>query len=282
MASIQKLIANLKENIVSIEETIAYLQTQLPKEAPKEEKPVKKTTKKSADKSAEKVAEKPAEKHVEEPEKPAKAPKKEAVKKDEKPAEKKKLNIPRMTEKIQQILVKTLKTLANMESDDKIVDKFKKYINQDMSAETYESDSLENHITNFVKLIFVKTVPAAPANAVANAAGGFVSPFVGQDPPTFIDPNFPNMTLLQRTVTQKQFDAIDKDLTELGSGNYWSKSEGLWYLIDDDSDVEEVEFGSSTYFVCKSNKRVYKTDEVTDKDIFVGFVGIGEFVNMKI
>jgi hypothetical protein len=274
MPSVKILIANLKEQIVHIQETIIYLESQLPAEEVEVknvdkvvEKP-KKETKKVEDK----VVDKPKKETKKKTEEPVKEPVKETVK-DIK--EKKKLNIPRMTDKIQQVLVKTLKTLANMDSDDKVVEKFKKYINQDMTAEEYESDSLENHVTNFVKANYVKTT------------GGVVSPFIGYEMPPSSqcdDSTHPSIHALQRSITQKQFDSMKKSLVSLGDNNYWSKAEGMWILVDsdDDEDLHEIEFEGVKYGVFKSNKRVYQLDEVTDKDIFVGFVGIGKFKNMMI
>jgi hypothetical protein len=278
MPSVKILIANLKEQIVHIQETIIYLESQLPAEEVEVknvdkvvEKP-KKETKKVEDK----VVDKPKKETKKKAEEPVKEAVKETVKEPVKDTkEKKKLNIPRMTDKIQQVLVKTLKTLANMDSDDKVVEKFKKYINQDMTAEEYESDSLENHVTNFVKANYVKTT------------GGVVSPFIGYEMPPSSqcdDSTHPSIHALQRSITQKQFDSMKKSLVSLGDNNYWSKTEGMWILVetDDDEDLHEIEFEDVKYGVFKSNKRVYQLDEVTDKDIFVGFVGIGKFKNMTI
>ena len=251
-------MADLLTQIANVKSLLAFLENQLPKEEVVE-KPKKETKKKD---------EKPVE------EKPKKETKKKA---EEKPVEEKKKgpNVPRVTDKHKNLLAKNLKELANTDIDDKIVDKFKKYINTDMTSEKFESDSLEDHIANFVRLNFAKKESA--------------SPFVGDNEPPACDwsnaSEYPPLHKLQKTVSQEQFDAMknSKILKPLGDGNYWSPEDGMWILVDgDDDEVTEKEFNGETYFVCKSNKRVYQTDEKTDKDLFVGFIGIGGFKNMVV
>ena len=258
MTSIQQLITKLEKHIENTQETIAYLKTQLPKDEvkPVEEKPKKETKKK--------------EKPVEE------KPKKETKKKEEKPVEEKpkEKNIPRFGASEKTLLANMLKRIAKLEIDNKIVDKFKKYINDDMTNAEFKAEgNLEGHIANFIRLNY----PTKES----------VSPFAGNDdPPTGEWSNaseYPPLHKLQKAVSQEQFDAMKKSkiLKPLGENNYWSPDDGMWILVDsDDDEVTEHEFNGETYFVCKSNKRVYQTDEKTDKDLFVGFVGIGHFKNM--
>jgi len=235
-------MADLTTQIANVKSLLAFLENQLPKEEVVE-KPKKETKKKA----------------------------------EEKPVEEKKKgpNVPRVTDKHKNLLAKNLKELANTDIDDKIVDKFKKYINTDMTSEKFESDSLEDHIANFVRLNFAKKEST--------------SPFVGDNEPPACDwsnaSEYPPLHKLQKTVSQEQFDAMknSKILKPLGDGNYWSPEDGMWILVDgDDDEVTEKEFNGETYFVCKSNKRVYQTDEKTDKDLFVGFIGIGGFKDMVI
>jgi hypothetical protein len=197
-------------------------------------------------------------------------PKKEKVVKEK--VEAKKPNIPRMTKKIEQTLGNELKNLAQKDVDANIIKDFKTYINDDMSAETFQSDSLENHIANFVRQNHVKTS---------------ASPFAGSDsPPTMeaLEKKKCEMHTLQKTLTNAQFEEKTKTskLVPLGDGNFWCPQDGMWILVDYDNEVDDVDFKGEKYIVCKENKRVYKYDEKTDRDLFVGFVGIGFFKTMTV
>ena len=247
----------LTTQIANAKSLLAFLESQLPKEEVVE-KPKKETKKK--------VEEKPVEEK-----------KKETKKKTEekKVEEKKQAHIPRMSASNKKLLATALKSIANVEIDDKIVDKFKKYINDDMTTAKFESEQLEDHVSNFVRLNFVK--------------GGFVSPHVGEDEPPEIDwsnaSSKPAAHKLQKSVSKEQFNAMkdSKILKPLGDNNYWSPSDGMWILVEhDDDEFEDVEFEGEMYCVCKKNKRVYQTDKTIDKDMFVGFVGFNKFKSMVV
>ena len=237
-------MSDLQTQITNVKALLAFLENQLPKEEVKviikEEKPKK-------------------EKVVEE------KPKKEK-------SEAKKPNIARMTKKIEQTLAAELKNLAQKDIDANIIKEFKTYINDDMTTETYQSDSLENHIANFVKLNHVKQS---------------ASSFAGFDkPPTMeeLEKKKCEMHTLQKTLSNEQFEEKAKTtkLVPLGDGNFWCPQDGIWILVNDDNEADEINFKDEKYFVCKENKRVYKYDEKTDKDLFVGFVGIGFFKTMVV
>jgi hypothetical protein len=65
-------------------------------------------------------------------------------------------------------------------------------------------------------------------------------------------------------------------------GVYWDADDGRWVRgpeEDDDEDLTEKKFKGKTYAVGDNTGRVYETTD--DRDIFVGFAGVGAFREMK-
>lgn len=68
------------------------------------------------------------------------------------------------------------------------------------------------------------------------------------------------------------------------NGVYWDGDNGKWVRgpeADKDEDVVEIGFKKNTYVVGEKSGRVYIESEDGGPDIFQGFVGVGEFKDMK-
>jgi hypothetical protein len=280
MASIQQLITNL-------EETIVYLKTQLPKE---EVKPVKADKKKKEDVEPveKKVAAKkePVEKKVaakkETAEKKAEPEKKVSAKK----AEPKEKNLNRMTPAIKTELTKVLKT-HDVELTEELRKEFIEYVNG-METDAYAASNLTTHMEAFAKS---KAGGGEDEEEVveddAPVTKTIKSPYAGQqDPPDLKGRSNAagplDLHSIMRIVPTEKLTALKKTeiLKPLGDGNYWHPKDGVYVFEDTDDDVDEFPLNGNTYVASKSNKRVYKMTD--DKDIFVGFLGVGEFKDVKV
>jgi len=281
MASIQQLITNL-------EETIVYLKTQLPKE---EVKPVKADKKKKEDVEPveKKVAAKkePVEKKVpakkETADKKAEPEKKVAAKK----AEPKEKNLNRMTPAIKTELTKVLKT-HDVELTEELRKEFIEYVNG-MDTDAYAASNLTTHMEAFAKSKAGggEDTDEEIVEHDAPVTKTVKSQYAGQqDPPDLQGRSNAagplDLHSIMRIVPTEKLNALKKTeiLKPLGDGNYWHPKDGVYVFEDTDDDVDEFPLNGNTYVVCKSNKRVYQTTD--DKDIFVGFLGVGEFKDVKV
>ena len=246
------MASNIQQLITNLEETIAYLKTQLPKEEVVVKVDKKKTT---------------AKKEPVEKKEPA-----------EKKAEPKAKNLSRFTPAMKTELTKVLKA-HNVELTEDLRKKFIDHING-LEAEDYMKVNLTAHMEQFAK------ENSTEEEAEPQQAAGFVSPFVGEDSPPNLESlsnaNGYNMSQLTRHVSSDQLKELKKTeiLKSLNNGNYWHAKTGMWVFENGDEDIDEIEFEGDTYGVNKVNKRVYET--VNDKDVFVGFIGIGRFRKMKV
>ena len=240
------MATNIQQLITNLEETIAYLKTQLPKE-----EVVVKTEKKKT------------------------AAKKEPV---EKKTDGKAKNLSRFTPAMKTELTKVLKA-HNVELTEELRKKFIDHING-LEAEDYTKVNLTTHMEQFAKENSTEE-EAEPEKVAAT-----VSPFVGHDSPpnleTMSNVNNYNLSQLITYVSSDKLNELKKTetLKSLNNGNYWHAKTGMWILENGDEDIDEIEFEGTTYAVNKVNKRVYET--VDDKDVFVGFIGIGKFKKMKV
>lgn len=66
------------------------------------------------------------------------------------------------------------------------------------------------------------------------------------------------------------------------AGTYWDADDGRWVRgpdADSDEDLVETKFRGKTYMVGEKTGRVY--EETDNRDVFHGFVGVGQFRDMK-
>lgn len=254
----QYKMSGLTTQIANVEMLLAFLKNQLPNEEVVE-KP-KKETKKTTTKKGEKPTAEPAEK-------------KEVV---EKPKKEKNLN--RFTPAMKTELTKVLKA-HDVELTEELRKEFIDHLNS-LEADEYTKVNLTAHMETFAKS---KGKPEEDEEPPAKVGG---SPFAGQDNPPDLNKlsnaHSYDLSKLQKSCNSDQIAEFKKTeiLKPLGDGNYWHAKSGMWYFEDGDEDVNDVEFDGKTYGVNSVNKRVYET--VGEKDLFVGFVGVGQFKKMKV
>jgi len=216
-------------------------------------------------------------------EKPKPAPKKE---------EEKKKRIPRMSP----TLATQLKTelgkvgLKYSEDDKKEFDKIKKefvtYVD-DLTDDDFTGKGLADHMRDFAN-------SKKPAEAEKKAEDVKVvkteeKPKKGgkkkeEAPKKEAAPAPPIDTETIHTLSLKELQAVEIT-AELGpdhAGTYWDADNGRYVRGPDsdvDEDVVETKFRGKTYMVGEKTGRVY--EETDNRDVFHGFVGVGQFRDMK-
>jgi hypothetical protein len=85
-------------------------------------------------------------------------------------------------------------------------------------------------------------------------------------------------------LTLEKLQAIEMLATPEGGpmGVYWDADDGRWVRgpeQDDDEDLIEKKFKGKTYAIGETTGRIYETTD--DRDIFVGFAGVGAFRDLK-
>jgi hypothetical protein len=240
------MATNIQNLITNLEETIAYLKTQLPKE-----EVVVKTDKKKA---------------------PAKK------------AEPKEKNLNRMTPAIKTELTKILKT-HSIELTEELRKEFIEFVNS-METDAYAASNLTTHMETFAKSksTVVEEQEEVNDEPLKNT---IQSQYAGQqDPPDLSKLSNAaasmNLHSMMRLMSTEAINALKKTeiLKPLGNRNYWYPKDGVYVFEDTDDDLKEIKFKGNTYVVNPETKRVYETTD--DRDIFVGFLGIGDFKTMKV
>lgn len=256
-------MSDLTTQIANVEMLLTFLKSQLPKEEVAE-KP-KKETKKTTTKKEEKPKAEPVEKKEEE--KPKKAdPKKEK-------------NLNRFTPAMKTELTKVLKA-HDVELTEELRKEFIDHLNG-LEADEYTKVNLTAHMETFAKS---KGAPEEKQEDPPAKVGG--SPFAGNDDPPDLNKlsnaHSYDLSKLIKYVSSDNLEEMKKTeiLKPVGNGNYWHAKSGMWYFENGDEDVNDVVFDGKTYGVNSVNKRVYQTTD--DKDLFVGFVGVGPFKKMKV
>lgn len=260
-------MSDLTTQISNVEMLLAFLKNQLPKEELPEDKPKKKVVDEDKPKKKKVVEKEPEVKAVEKPVEKKKA------------AEKKEKNLSRFTPAMKTELTKVLKA-HDVELTEDLRKEFIEHING-LEADEYAKSNLTTHMEVFAKS---KGNSEEKEEEPPAKVGG--SPFAGQDDPPDLsklsNAHGYDLSKLQKNRSSEQIAEFKKTeiLKPLGDGNYWHAKSGMWYFEDGDEDVDEVQFEGKTYAVNKISKRVYET--VGEKDLFVGFLGIGPFKKMKV
>jgi hypothetical protein len=237
------MATNIQQLITNLEETIAYLKTQLPKEEVVVKADKKKVTAKKA--------------------------------------ETKEKNLNRMTPAIKTELTKVLKT-QSVELTEELRKEFIEFVNS-METDAYAASNLTTHMETFAKsktIVVEEEEEEPPRNTAKSEYAG------QQDPPDLSGKSnaAPAMNLhsITRLMSTEAVNALKKTdiLKPLGNRNYWYPKDGVYVFEDTDDDLKEIKFKGNNYVVNSETKRVYETTD--DRDIFVGFLGIGEFKTMKV
>ena len=265
-------MSDLTTQISNVEMLLAFLKNQLPKEELPEDKPKKKVV----------DEDKPKKKKVVEKKDTEVVSKKE----EEKPVEKKKAdpkkekNLNRFTPAMKTELTKVLKA-HDIELTEELRKEFIEHLNS-LETEEYTKANLTTHMDVFAKS---KGNTEEKEEEPPAKVGG--SPFAGHDDPPDLSKlsnahGYDLSKLIKYVSSDKLVDFKKTEtLKPLGDGNYWHAKTGMWYFENGDEETTDpFEFEGKTYVVNELNKRVYQTTD--DKDLFVGFLGIGPFKKMKV
>lgn len=226
-------------------------------------------------------------------------PKAAAPKKEVKVDDEKKKRIPRMSP----TLATQLKTelgkvgLKYSEDDKKEFDKIKKefvtYVD-DLTDDDFTGKGLADHMRDFANSkkpeeTKVEKKPEAKTEDV-KVVKTEEKPKKGgkkkEDPPKKEEALAPPSNAANiHTLTLEDLQAIDMLAVLDGpehAGTYWDADDGRWVRgpdSDSDEDLVESKFRGKTYMVGEKTGRVY--EETDNRDVFHGFVGVGQFRDMK-
>lgn len=148
--------------------------------------------------------------------------------------------------------------------------KFVSYVDE-LTNDDFTSKALEKHMEDFANL----HKPASATTAVSTEAEQATTSVLAG----------PSNTAYIADLNLKELQAIKNIMTPNGGkkGVYWDADVGRWVSgpeQEDDEDLTEIKFQGKTYAVGDNTGRVYETTD--DKDIFVGFIGVGAFAKMKV
>jgi hypothetical protein len=218
--------------------------------------------------------------------KPKAAPKKEA--KVEEKDEKKK-RIPRMSP----TLATQLKTelgkvgLKYSEDDKKEFDKIKKefvtYV-EDLTDDDFAGKGLTDHMVEFAtskKPVEEKVEKKTEKKTEEKPKKGGKK----KEEPKKEDIAPPSNAANIHTLTLEDLQTIEMTAVLDGpehAGTYWDADNGRYVRgpdADSDEDLVETKFRGKTYMVGEKTGRVY--EETDNRDVFHGFIGVGQFRDMK-
>lgn len=200
------------------------------------------------------------------------------VKEEKKTEDKTEKRIGRMTATIANKLKAELVKVGVKFTDNekKELDKFKKeftsYVN-DLTNDDFTSKGLEKHMEDFAKLK-IPTSAAPAEEKKPKIESGTTTPFSAG----------PSNVAHVEDLSLKELQSVEMIATpDKFVGVFWDGDKGRWIRgpeQDDDEDLTEKKFKGKTYGIGDKTGRVY---ELTDnKDIFVGFVGVGAFKDLKL
>lgn len=190
--------------------------------------------------------------------------------------EEKKKRIPRMTPAISTQLKNEFNTAGKNQEDkefDKSKKEFIKYVD-DMTDDQFSAKSLTDHMKDFVNHDN-KPVEKEKPKKTKKAASKKEEKEELQ-PPT-------NVATIH-DVTHQELQKIKLISTPAGpkNGVYWDGDTGRWVRgpdADENEDLVEMGHKLKTYMVGEKSGRIYEDQD--GKDVFQGFVGVGEFKDMK-
>ena len=209
-----------------------------------------------------------------------------AEKKESKPKEESSKRISRMTptlaNKLKAELVKASVTFSNDEKEEKKqFDKFKKdfatYV-EELTNDDFTAKPLDKHMEDFANT-------KKPAETTTVAPAKVAKPKKAPKKESTSVPSGPSNVAVIHDVSLEELHAIEMIATPADGpiGVYWDADDGRWVRgpkQDDDEDMTEKTFEGKTYAIGDTTGRVY---EVTDnKDIFVGYIGIGNFKDLTV
>jgi hypothetical protein len=209
--------------------------------------------------------------------KPAKEEKKKSEDKKKSEEDKSEKRIGRMTAAIANKLKAELVKVGVKFTDNekKELDKFKKefasYVNE-LTNDDFTSKGLEKHMEDFAKLN--SPTSAAPVEVEKPKVESATTPISAG----------PSNVAHVEDLSLKELQSVEMIATpDKFVGVFWDGDKGRWIRgpeQDDDEDLTEKKFKGKTYGIGDKTGRVY---ELTDnKDIFVGFAGVGAFKDLKL
>lgn len=200
----------------------------------------------------------------EKPKKAAKTKKEEPVKvetkKEEEPKkDEKEKRIKRMTQTISNNL-KTALTKVDLEITDKLKKEFVSYVD-DLTNDDFVGKNLEEHMNEFANL---KASRTASSNAAAGGSSNTKPPMVEH-------------------LSITELRDIESLTPVEPKGTFWDAGNGRFVRGPEevpDEDFIEKKFNTKNYAIGEKSGRVY--EENHEGDVFVGFIGVGEFKNLEI
>lgn len=192
--------------------------------------------------------------------------------------------IPRMSPTISNQLKAEFESAGTKHEDkefDKVKKQFVSYID-DLTDDDFSAKGLTEHMKDFVnnkpkteEKPNKKEKEEKPKRARKTAAA-----------PKKEELEPPNNVATIHNVDLETLQAIEIVSTPTGpkTGIYWDGDEGRWVKGPDaepDEDLVELGFKKETYVVGEKSGRVYKESEDEGPDVFQGFIGVGEFKDMK-
>jgi hypothetical protein len=222
---------------------------------------------------------------------PKAAPKAEPKKVDEE----KKKRIPRMSP----TLATQLKTelgkvgLKYSEDDKKEFDKIKKefvaYVD-DLTDDDFAVKGLTEHMNDFANSKKPAEEKVEKKTEEVKVVKTEDKPKKGgkkkEDPPKKEEVHVPPSNAANiHTLTLEELQGIEMTAVLDGedhAGIYWDADNGRYVRgpdADEDEDIVEAKFRGKTYMVGEKTGRVY--EETDNRDVFHGFVGVGQFREMK-
>ncbi len=211
-------------------------------------------------------------------EKPVVETKKVAVKtKEEKTTEKR---ISRMSPTLSNQLKTELKTAGFVMADekkdfDKIKKEFTAFV-EELTEDDFTSKSLSDHMKEFAR---IKT-PGGRA-----AAGEAVEPPKAKKEPKKKTNDGPPESAEIVKLSLADLQKVNKIATPTKgkTGVYWDGDTARWITgptQDDDEDMTPITYKGKKYVVGDKTGRIY--EETDNADVFVGFIGVGPYHEMKL
>lgn len=172
---------------------------------------------------------------------------------------------------------------------DKLKKEFVKYLN-DLTEEDYQKET-KSHPDRMNDFAALKAPKKEEAKPVAKAAGGKAKAApkkktMWEDMTNHETPDGPPSNAVEIHTVGDIEELTNNEflVTVTGSpdGVFWDGKNGRWVRgpeAVDDEDVVEAKFGDIDYMVGEQSTRIYQ--EIDDRDVFVGYVGVGKFKTMK-
>ena len=200
-------------------------------------------------------------KKAEEPKKEEEAPVKETKsrkKKAEEPETKQTVRMARITKAVKDMIL-----AGYPDANEKTFKDFKTYIN-DLTDDDFKSCNLNEHANKFIEYIKTSSETEEKTEVVSE-----------KKQPV-------EVSIEDVRKTSDDYIIVGVTVNQIKAVDVTNATDVIVNVPDDDDDgdVEEVKFNGHDYVVTAKHGRVYKVHD--SGDIFQGFIGLGDFADMKL